>query len=72
MHNGSEKDLEAGIDLYNKGGRVKDANLDPLVLPLSLTKKEKEALVSFMKRAMTSTNPEVSGVKPPSVSDLPK
>ncbi|MBP1667839.1 MAG: Cytochrome-c peroxidase [Bacteroidetes bacterium] len=72
MHNGSEKDLDAGIDLYNKGGRVKDANLDPLILPLSLTKKEKEALVSFMKRAMTSTNPEVSGVKPPSVSDLPK
>jgi cytochrome c peroxidase len=72
MHNGSEKDLEAVVDLYNMGGRVKDANLDPLILPLSLTKKEKEALVSFMKRAMISTNPEVAGVKPPSVSDLPK
>jgi len=33
MHNGSEKDLEAGIDLYNKGGRMKDANLDPLISP---------------------------------------
>jgi cytochrome c peroxidase len=72
MHNGSEKTLEDGIDLYDKGGRIRDPNLDPLILPLSLTKGEKNALIAFMKRAMTSTNPEVANVKAPTVSELPK
>lgn len=72
MHNGSENTLEDGIDLYDKGGRIKDPNLDPLVLPLGLSKGEKDALVAFLKRAMTSTNPEVANVKAPSVSELPK
>lgn len=72
MHNGSEMNLEDGIDLYDKGGRARDPNLDPLILPLGLTKGEKEALVAFMKRAMTSTNPEVANVKAPAISELPK
>jgi cytochrome c peroxidase len=72
MHNGSENSLEDGIDLYDKGGRIKDPNLDPLIVPLGLTKGEKEALVAFMKRAMTSTNPEVANVKAPAISELPK
>jgi cytochrome c peroxidase len=72
MHNGSEKTLEDVVDLYDKGGRVGDPNLDPLIVPLGLTANEKKALVAFMKRAMTSTNPEVADVKPIPVSELPK
>jgi cytochrome c peroxidase len=72
MHNGSEKTLEDVVDLYDKGGRVGDPNLDPLIVPLGLTANEKKALVAFMKRAMTSTNPEVANVKPIPVSEFPK
>jgi cytochrome c peroxidase len=72
MHNGSEKTLEDVVDLYNKGGRSGDPNLDPLIVPLGLTANEKKALVEFMKRAMTSTNPEVANVKPIPASELPK
>jgi cytochrome c peroxidase len=72
MHNGTEKTLEDVVVLYDKGGRVKDPYLDVLVVPLGLTNNEKKALVAFMKRAMTSTNPEVANVKPIPVSELPK
>jgi cytochrome c peroxidase len=72
MHNGSEKTLEDVVDLYNKGGRTKDPNLSPLIVPLGLTKNEKKALVAFMTTAMTSTNPEVAGVKPVPASEFPK
>jgi cytochrome c peroxidase len=72
MHNGSEKTLEDVVILYDKGGRVGDQNLDVLILPLGLTTKEKKALVAFMKRAMTSTNPEVANVKPIPASEFPK
>jgi cytochrome c peroxidase len=72
MHNGSEKTLEDVVDLYNKGGRTGDHNISPLILPLGLTKKEKKALVTFMKRPMTSLNPEVANVKPIPASELPK
>ena len=72
MHNGTEKTLEDVVDLYDKGGRVGDPNLDPLIVPLGLTKNEKKALVAFMKRAMTSTNPEVADVKPILASEFPK
>jgi cytochrome c peroxidase len=72
MHNGSEKTLEDVVDLYNIGGRKGSCYLDPLVLPLCLSKYEKKALVEFMKSAMTSINPEVSNVTPIPVSELPK
>jgi cytochrome c peroxidase len=72
MHNGSEKTLEDVVELYDKGGRIGDPNLDPLIVPLRLTKAEKKALVEFMKKAMTSTNPEVANVKPIPASELPK
>ena len=72
MHSGSEKTLEDVVDLYDKGGRVRSANLDPLVVPLGLTGYEKKALVAFMKISMTSTNPEVANVKPIPASELPK
>jgi hypothetical protein len=60
------------VELYNVGGSGKDPNLDPLIVPLGLSKCEKKALVAFMTRAMTSTNPEVSGVKAVPASELPK
>jgi len=72
MHNGSEKTLEDVVELYNKGGRAKNCNLSPLIVPLGLSKREKKALVKFMKTAMKSTNPEVSDVKPVPASELPK
>lgn len=72
MHNGSEKTLEEVVELYDRGGHVNDPNLDPLIVPLGLSAAEKKALVAFMKRAMTSTNPEVANVKPVPPSELPK
>jgi cytochrome c peroxidase len=72
MHNGSEKTLEAVVELYNIGGWMDDPNLDPLIVPLGLNEYEKKALVAFMTRALISTNPEVANVKPVTTSEFPK
>jgi cytochrome c peroxidase len=72
LHTGKEKTLEDVVRLYNLGGGTNDDNLDPLMVPLALSKGEIKALVAFMTRAMTSTNPEVADVKPVAQSDLPK
>ncbi len=72
LHDGSEKTLESLVEFYNRGGDIDDGNLDPLIVPLGLTQQEKEALVAFMKHAMTSLNPEVANVKPIPPSELPK
>jgi cytochrome c peroxidase len=48
LHDGSEQTLESVIDFYNRGG-VPNPNLDPLMLPLALTAREKAELVEFMK-----------------------
>lgn len=71
MHDGSEKTLEDVVDFYNKGGGD-DPNLDPLIVPLGLTDEEKRALVAFMRKALTSLNPEVNNVEPIPISELPK
>jgi cytochrome c peroxidase len=71
LHSGSEKTLEELVEFYNKGGG-NDPNLDPMMVPLGLSKQEVKALVAFITRAMTSTNPEVADVKPFPASDLPK
>ena len=70
LHNGSEMTLESLIDFYNKGGG-NDPNLDPLMVPLGLSKHEKAALVAFIK-ALDSLNPEVAAVKPVDPRDLPR
>jgi cytochrome c peroxidase len=62
LHDGSEKTLESLIEFYDRGGG-KDPNLDPLMVPLGLTKQEIKALVAFIK-ALDSLNPEVADVKP--------
>jgi cytochrome c peroxidase len=71
LHDGSEKSLRTLVEFYDKGGND-DPNLDPLIVPLGLTNDEIDALVAFMKHAMTSLNPEVANVKPLQQSDLPK
>ena len=72
LHSGSEKTLEDVVEFYNQGGGKGVNNLDPMMVPLGLSKAEVKALVAFMTRAMTSLNPEVANVKPIPPSDLPK
>lgn len=55
LHDGSEKTLMAVMELYNRGG-VPNPNLDPQMLPLSLTKRQMQDLVAFME-ALTGTYP---------------
>jgi len=72
LHSGSEKTLEDVVEFYNQGGGKGVKNLDPMMVPLGLSKKEVKALVAFMTHALTSLNPEVANVKPIPASDLPK
>jgi cytochrome c peroxidase len=72
LHNGSEKTLEDVVMLYDRGGGTDNTNLDPLMVPLGLSKKEVAALVAFMKRAAVSTNASVADEKPIPQSELPK
>jgi cytochrome c peroxidase len=72
LHTGGEKTLEDVITFYNKGGGTTDPNLDRMMVPLDLSKGEIEALVAFLKHAMTSLNPEVADVKPIPASALPQ
>ena len=62
LHDGSEKSLLDVIELYDRGG-VPNANLDPLVFPLKLTRQEKQDLVAFLE-ALTGTLPDI---KPPAL-----
>jgi len=48
LHDGSEPTLEAVIELYNRGG-IPNPNLDPAMVPLNLTAREKADLVEFLK-----------------------
>jgi cytochrome c peroxidase len=64
LHDGSEKTLMDVVTLYDRGG-VPNPNLDRLMLPLSLTQKEKADLVAFLE-ALTG---EPLDIKEP---ELPK
>lgn len=48
MHDGSLKTLKDVVDYYDKGGHP-NKNLNPLIHPLHLSEKDKEALISFLK-----------------------
>ncbi len=48
MHDGSLKTLEEVVQFYNKGGGA-NANLDPLIVPLGLSKEEVRDLVAFLR-----------------------
>ena len=63
LHDGSAKTLMDVINVYDKGGEP-NAHLDPLVLPLRLTTREKEDLVAFME-ALTGPVPQVEVPKFP-------
>ena len=54
---GRRRQLEAVIELHNKGG-IPNSNLDPLIKPLGLTDTEKKDLLAFLK-ALTGPEPVV-------------
>jgi cytochrome c peroxidase len=70
LHDGSEKTLESLIDFYDRGGG-KDSHIDLLMVPLGLSRHEKNALVAFIK-ALDSLNPEVADVKSINPQELHK
>ena len=57
LHDGTARTLMDVIDLYDRGG-VANGNLDPLVVPLGLTHREKLDLVAFLE-ALTGPVPVV-------------
>jgi cytochrome c peroxidase len=57
LHDGSATTLREVIDLYNRGG-VPNPNLDPLMLPLRLTERERQDLVAFLE-SLTGSLPAV-------------
>jgi len=48
MHDGSVATLEAVIDFYNQGGKVKE-NISPFINPIGLSEMEKKDLIAFLK-----------------------
>jgi cytochrome c peroxidase len=58
LHDGSANTLMDVVNVYDQGGEP-NANLDPLILPLKLTKGEKADLVAFME-ALTGPVPQVN------------
>ena len=48
MHNGVFATLEEVVAFYNAGGGA-DANKDPLIKPLSLSREERADLVAFLE-----------------------
>ena len=48
MHDGSLASLEAVVNFYDRGG-TPNPHLDPLIQPLRLTPREKDALAEFMR-----------------------
>ena len=59
MHDGSEADLRAVIDLYNQGGRVRRPTLSGEIKPLGLTAAETDDLLAFL-RALSSHDAPVT------------
>ena len=58
LHAGSEKTLADVVDFYDRGG-IPNPDLDPLMLPLNLTSREKADLVAFLE-ALTGTQPYIA------------
>ncbi len=63
LHDGSEQTLAEVVNFYNRGG-VPNRNLDPLMLPLNLTDREKADLVTFLE-ALTGTMPDIKAPQLP-------
>ena len=58
MHDGRFATLEEVIDFYDKGGHP-NSNLDPDIVPLKLTKGEKEDMLAFL-RSLEGKFPQVA------------
>ena len=58
LHDGSAKTLRDVIDVYDRGGEP-NPDLDPLMVPLALTTREKDDLVAFLE-ALTGTLPDIT------------
>jgi cytochrome c peroxidase len=58
MHDGSEANLEAVIDLYDLGGRARRPSLAAEIKPLGLSPQDKSDLVAFL-RTLTSDDAPV-------------
>jgi len=58
LHDGSEKTLADVVEYYDRGGTA-NPDLDPLMLPLRLTRREKADLVAFLE-ALTGTQPNIT------------
>jgi cytochrome c peroxidase len=56
MHDGSEKDLDAVVELYVRGGRSKRPSLSDQIRPVELSEAERRDLISFL-HALTSEDP---------------
>lgn len=54
MHDGSIPTLEEVVDFYARGG-VRNPNLDPVVRPLKMSRKDRDDLVSFMRSLSEET-----------------
>jgi cytochrome c peroxidase len=70
FHDGSAVTLRDVVAHYNRGGDTKD-NLDPDIRPLSLSDREQDALVAFMK-ALTGKAPQVEAPRIPHVVASPR
>ena len=57
LHDGSEKTLMDVVEYYDRGG-IPNPGLDPLMLPLHLTPREKSDLVAFLE-ALTGPVPQI-------------
>ena len=56
MHDGSERDLDAVIELYVAGGREKRPSLSTQLEPVDLSRTERRDLIEFL-RTLTSEDP---------------
>ncbi len=63
FHDGSAETLAAVVDHYVTGGEVK-SNLSPNMKSLTLSKKEKEALVAFMEALSSPATPVTLPILP--------
>ena len=54
MHNGTFETLQQVVEFYDRGGIVNE-NLDPLIKPLNLTKREITDLTAFLE-SLTGDN----------------
>jgi cytochrome c peroxidase len=70
MHDGSEATLMEVVLIYDRGG-VPNPNLDPLIVPLGLTEREREDLVAFLE-SLTGPVPIVRApALPPEAAPTP-